>query len=81
MGDMDLSEHLVKYRDCEIVLVIAATGKAEQEQVVCGINGFALDGVGECPRCKLINERNARGIRARQEAAMFREIERILSGL
>lgn len=80
LGDVDLGEHLVQYRDCELVLIIAATGKAE-EQVVCGICGFVLDEVGECPRCKLINRQAARRIRARQErerAAMFREVEMIL---
>lgn len=80
LGDLDLSEHLSKYRDCELVLVIATTGQAEEERDVCGICGFALDEVSECPRCKLINEVIARRIRARQEerAAMFREVETIL---
>ena len=80
LGDLDLSEHLSKYRDCELVLVIAATGEAEEERSVCGICGFALDEASECPRCKLINEKIARRIRARQEerAAMFREVETIL---
>ena len=82
LGDVDLSEHLAQYRDCEVVLVIAATGKAEQEQVVCGICGFALNEVGECPRCKLIDAGIAKDIRARQEEkeAMLREVEGILSG-
>jgi len=78
-----LSEHLSKYRDCELVLVIAATGEAEEERVVCGICGFVLDEVGECPRCKLINEKSGRHIRAQKEAAteaIFREVERIMSG-
>ena len=65
LGDVDLSEHLAQYRDCEIVLVIAAMGKAEREQVVCGICGFVLDEAGECPRCKLVNEESARRVKAR----------------
>ena len=82
LGDIDLSEHLAQYRDCEVVLVIAATGKAEQGQVMCGICGFALNEVGECPRCKLIDGEIAKDIRARQEEkeAMLREVEAILSG-
>jgi len=80
LGDVDLSEHLPKYRDCELVLIIAATGKAEKEQVVCGICGFVLSEVGECPRCNLMNEETARRIRARQREseAMFQEVESIL---
>ena len=54
LGDVDLSEHLAQYRDCEIVLVIAAMGRPEEECVVCGICGFVLDEAGECPRCKLL---------------------------
>ena len=80
LGDLDLSEYLSKYRDHELVLIIAVTGKAEQEQIMCGVCGFILDEVGECPRCKLVYEESARRIKARQEerAAMFREVEMIL---
>jgi hypothetical protein len=82
LGDLDLSEYLHKYRDCEITLIIAATGEAEEKPAVCGICGFAMGEVGECPRCKLMNEEAARQIRARQEerAALFREIEDVLRG-
>ena len=73
LGDIDPSAHLSKYRDYELVLVITATGKAE-EQIICGICGAALDKVEECPWCKLANERAARRIRA----AMLREVEEIL---
>jgi hypothetical protein len=34
LGDLDLSAHLSKYRDCEITIVIAATGEAEPEREV-----------------------------------------------
>jgi hypothetical protein len=82
LGDLDLSEYLHKYRDCEITLIIAATGEAEEKPVVCGICGFAMDEAGECPRCKLMNEEAARQIRARQEerAALFQEVEDVLRG-
>jgi hypothetical protein len=80
LGDLDLSEHLSQYRDCEVTVIIAATGKAEPERVVCGICGFVMDEVGECPRCKRLDEAIAGSIRARQEqrAAMLREVEEIL---
>ena len=77
MGDIGLSEHLEKCRDCKIVLIIAATGEAEKERIGCGICGFFLSETGECPRCKLIHEDAARSIEVQQEA-MFREVERIL---
>ena len=80
LGDVDLGEHLSRYRDCEVTVIIAATGEAEPERVVCGICGFLLDEVRECPRCKLLDEAIAGSIRARQEerAAMLREVEEIL---
>jgi hypothetical protein len=80
LDDVDLSEYLLKYRDCELTLIITATGEAE-ERIVCGICGFALDEVKECPRCRLINEDTARRIMellVEQREAMFREVEEIL---
>jgi phage FluMu protein Com len=82
LGDLDLSEYLHRYRDCEVTLIIAATGEAEEKPIVCGICGFVLDEVSECPRCKLMNEEAARQIRARQEerTAMLGEVDDILRG-
>jgi hypothetical protein len=80
LGDLDLSEYLHKYRDCEITLIIAAMGKAQEKPVVCGICGFAMDEASECPRCKLMNAEAARQIQARQEerTAMLEEVDDIL---
>ena len=80
LGDVDLSEHLEKYRDRDVVLIIASVGEAGKEKVTCGVCGFVLDGVGECPRCKMMIEETTRGIEARQEMreALFREVEEIL---
>ena len=78
LGDLDLSEHLAKYEDHEIVVIVASLGKAgevEREKYVCGICGFAMDHVGECPRCKLQRERTARGLRRR---AFLSEIDELL---
>jgi hypothetical protein len=55
LGDLDLSEHLARYRDCEVTVIIAATGETEPERVVCGICGFVVDEVGNCPRCKRLD--------------------------
>ena len=80
LGDLDLSEHLDKYRDQEVVVIIASVGKTRAEQVICGICGFALDEVGECPRCRLAADEGAQELQERQEAldALFREVEEIL---
>ena len=79
LGDLDLSAHLSQYRDHEIIVIIAVTGEANNS-VMCGICGLVMDEVQECPRCKEIDARLARGIKARQEerAALLREVEEIL---
>ena len=67
LGDL-VSEYLAKYRDHEVVVIIASVGKAGQvgkEKYVCGVCGFALDEAGECPRCKLQNEEIAKGLERR----------------
>jgi hypothetical protein len=81
LGDLDLSEYLSRYRDCEVTLIIAATGEAEKKRVFCGICGFALDDAGgECPRCRLIVEETARQLRPEQDGeALFREVDEILA--
>jgi hypothetical protein len=77
-----LSEHLARYRDHEVVIVVASVGKVgevDKSKYVCGVCGFALDGLGECPRCKMQIERTARGARARwQRDELFREIDEIV---
>jgi hypothetical protein len=80
LGVVDLGERLDKYRDREVVLIIASAGKASKEKVTCGICGFALDRAGECPQCKLMVEETARDIQAKQEMreALFKEVEKIL---
>jgi hypothetical protein len=80
LDGLELSEHLWQYRDCEIRVIIATTGEIEPERVVCGICGFVMDEVGDCPRCKRLDEAIAGSIRARQEqrTAMLREVEEIL---
>ena len=79
MGDLDLSVHLSQYRDHEITVIIAVTGKADNS-VICGICGLVMDEAQDCPRCKEIDARLARAIKEKQErnAALFREIEEIL---
>ena len=80
LGDLDLSEYLDKYRDQELTVIIASAGRTKAEQVTCGICGFALNEVSECPRCRLVTQEGARELKEREEAreALFREIEEIL---
>lgn len=84
LGDIDLSEHLARYRDHEVVIVVASIGPAgevDKEQYTCGICGFALTELGECPRCKMQIERTARGLREKQERdELFKEIDDGLTG-
>ena len=45
LGEIDLGEHLAKYRDHEVVVIVAWLGEADdvqREKHVCGICGFAL---------------------------------------
>ena len=54
LGDSDLSEYLAKYRDHEVVVILASAGKAgevDKGKYVCGVCDFALNGLDECPRC------------------------------
>ena len=82
LGNIDFGEHLAKYRDHEVVVIIASIGKAgevEKEKYICGICGFALNELGECPRCKLQVEETAKELRSRrQKQSMWRQIEEIL---
>ena len=80
MGDADLGEHLDKYRDREVVLIIASVGKAGKKKVTCGICGFVIGEAGACLRCKMMAEETARDTKAEQEMrkAMFGEVEEIL---
>jgi hypothetical protein len=47
---------------------------------VCGICGFVMDELGDCPRCKLLNEAIAAAIKAWRagQDEMLREVEEIL---
>ncbi len=56
LGDLNLSEYLAKFRDLDIVVIIAPVGKAgaeEKPEYVCGVCGFVMNEVGEYSRCKL----------------------------
>ena len=80
-GTEGLSEHLARYRDHEVVVIIALVGKARQDAAdyVCGICGFATNELRDWPRCRMQVEQTARGLRRKQtREVLFREIEGIL---
>lgn len=62
LGDIDLSEHLARYRGQRLVLIIAPVGAAKPQTYTCGICGFVYDEYGECPRCKLSVQQQAEGM-------------------
>ena len=80
LGELDLSAHLEQYSGHELVVIIASQGKTEAGQVICGICGFVLNEVGECPRCRVAAREGAKRLKERGEAldALFREVEEIL---
>ena len=84
LGDIDLSEYLAKYRDRELVVTVSSIGKAgevQREKYICGICGFALTELAECPRCKMQIEQTAKGLRRRQQREAFlKEIDEFLKG-
>ena len=62
------------------MVIIASVGKAtevEKEKYVCGICGFAMTELRECPRCKLQRAKTARGLERR---AFLREIDKLVEG-
>jgi len=52
-GDLDLGEYPDRCRGKRQVLIIAPVGDARSPTYTCGICGFVVNEVAECPRCKL----------------------------
>jgi hypothetical protein len=59
------------------VVVLVPLGEAEKEPVICGVCGFVMDELGECPRCKLAVEETAREVE-REREQLFENIEAFL---
>ncbi len=49
LNDIDLGEYLDQYRGKQVVLIIAPVGDAPRPNYTCGICGFVMNEVGECP--------------------------------
>ena len=82
LGELDLGEHLDRYRDQRLMVVLVPLDVAERETVTCGVCGFVMDEVGECPRCKLMVEDTARELKkeVRERQQLFDDIQDFLEG-
>ena len=82
LGDVNMTPYLARYRDREVMIVIAPLGKVEAREVphlVCDICGGPLDDMGDCPRCQLHFVQSARQLRERvQREVLFSEIDQIV---
>jgi hypothetical protein len=79
LGDIDLSEYLDRYRDQRLVLIIAPVGEAEPVTYTCGVCGFVMDEVGECPRCELAAEAESEG-QGGETADILDQVRELLEG-
>lgn len=52
LGNLGLDEYLARYRDRELVLVIAPVSEAKPMMYTCGMCGFVYGKYGGCPRCR-----------------------------
>ncbi len=79
LGDLNLSEYLAKFRDLDLVIIIAPIGKAgaeKKKEYTCGICGFVMNEVKECPRCKLSARETAKGlIEKMEENELFDQVQ------
>jgi len=82
LDDVNMTPYLARYRDREVMIVLAPLGKAEtveQPRTTCDICGCALDDMGDCPHCQLHFVQSARQLRARvQREMLFAEIDQIV---
>jgi hypothetical protein len=64
------------------VLIIAPVGDAEPATYTCGVCGFVMNEVGECPRCKLAVEGEIGAIADTSEGrSVLEQVEDLLAGL
>ena len=83
LGDIDLGEYLERYRGKRLVLIIAPVGDAPSPTYTCGICGFVMNEVRECPRCKLQAiefEREKQKRWAEPTPDVFEQVRELLDG-
>jgi hypothetical protein len=80
LGNVDLGEYLDCYRNQQLMIIFVPFGEAAAEKVTCGVCGFVMDKLHECPRCKLMVENVAREVerQAQEREQLFEDIEEYL---
>jgi hypothetical protein len=77
-----MTPHLARYRDQEVMVVIAPLEPVETRQeprLVCELCGCALDDIGDCPHCQLHFVQAAHRRRERvQQSTLLAEIDQIV---
>jgi len=65
------------------VLVVAPVGDAPRSNYTCGIGGFLMNELGECPQCKLKTEESGRDVLAQlvaQGTHVFDQVSKLFDG-
>ena len=79
VGDHDFCEHLDRYGDQEIIVIIAPVGSAPRHIYTCG---FVYDRYGECPLCMLASEQGLLGLSDDSEGQdVLDQVKELLNGL
>jgi hypothetical protein len=82
LGDLDLSESLDRYRDQRVVLIIAPMEEAGSATYTCGVCGFVMNEVGECPRCELASQEGFLGLDSGDATPdILDQVDKLLTGL
>ena len=82
LGDLDLSLHLSKFQDRDLLVILAPASLTTAGKVIyqCVSCGFVYAKPGECPRCQMYLEETEEGQCSKQEReALFRQVEQALS--
>jgi hypothetical protein len=69
-------------RNQRLVLIIAPVGEAATATYTCGVCGFVMNEVGECPRCRLAIEEGAAEIAGGEDTLdILDQVDKLLKGL
>ena len=80
LGDLDRNEHLDRYRNQQVIVIIAPVGSAPVPSYNCGICGFVYNERGECPRCRLAVEGAEREDRCKGKPDIMDQVRELLDG-
>jgi hypothetical protein len=80
LGDLGLSEYLDRYRDQQLVLIVAPVGEAEPATYTCGVCGFVYYERGGCPRCRLAAEQAGNTDHGGERVDILDQVRELLEG-